>query len=423
MIENTVQSLKMEREQPFCAYVYDLSKLRSHVNKIMTTLPSTCQLFYAVKANSDETLLKTLAPIVRGFEVASLGEIEKVRAVDKKIPILFGGPGKTKEEIEGAIHHGVSFLHVESIYELQMVNHIASEKETTVSILLRVNLRRSVPNAQLKMAGVPTQFGIDEAEIPIAIALAKSLPNIKIHGFHFHAMSNNVDSKTHADFVNHCFDRAETWEGKFDIDISYINVGGGMGINYKELEHQFNWDDFTKRLKKILDKRNHSNWQVFFECGRYITSSCGYYAVEILDIKKNHGHYFCIIRGGSHHFRLPAAWKQNHPFTIIPIENWSYPFKRPEVNETLITVAGELCTPNDVLAKEVFVSRLRVGDILLFSYAGAYGWSISHHDFLSHPHPEQLYIQIESINSSEGKLEETSDDGIHSFVDPLILKG
>ena len=104
-----MQSLRMERENPFCAYLYDLSKLRHHVNRLMTTLPSSCRLFYAIKANSDATLLNTLAPIVHGFEVASLGEIEKVRVVDKKISILFGGPGKTQEEIEGAIHHGVDF--------------------------------------------------------------------------------------------------------------------------------------------------------------------------------------------------------------------------------------------------------------------------------------------------------------------------
>lgn len=414
MIENIVQSLKMEREKPFCAYLYDLPKLRCHVNHLMTTLPSTCHLFYAIKANSDMNLLKALAPIVHGFEVASLGEIEKVRAVDDKIPILFGGPGKTYEEIEGAIHHRVTLLHVESLHELQLVNHIASQKGTTVSILLRVNLRNSVPNAQLKMAGVPTQFGIDETEIPNAVALAKRLQNVKLLGFHFHAMSNNGDSKTHVDFVNHCFELAKTWAIDWDIDISYINVGGGVGINYGQIDNQFNWSDFTERLEKVIEKHNHPNWKVLFECGRYITSSCGYYAVEVLDIKQNHGQYFCVVRGGSHHFRLPAAWKQSHPFTIVPVEEWSYPFARPEITETRITVAGELCTPNDVLAKDILVPHIRVGDILLFSYAGAYGWAISHHDFLSHPHPEHFYIERDFIYDLNAEQDEQIGE-VYSF--------
>ncbi|MGC4376451.1 type III PLP-dependent enzyme [Fictibacillus sp. Mic-4] len=407
MIENIVKSLKQEREQPFCAYIYDMPKLRRHVNKLIESLPSACRLFYAIKANSDETLLKALAPIVHGFEVASLGEIEKVRAVDESIPILFGGPGKTKEEIEGAIDHGVTFLHVESLHELQLVNYIAAQKRTSISILLRVNLRNSVPNAQLKMSGVPSQFGVDEEEVSGAIDLVRCLPNVRLFGFHFHAMSNNLDPAAHVHFIDHCFEKAKIWGKEWDLDLSYINVGGGIGINYQMVEEQFNWDNFILRLEKILEKHSDANWQTIFECGRYIASSCGYYAAEVLDIKQNHGRYFCIIRGGSHHLRLPAAWKQSHPFTIVPIEEWPYPFKRPEVNESTITVAGELCTPNDVLARNVPISRLHVGDILLFSYAGAYGWSISHHDFLTHPHPEHIYLDSEPINEADEKLVES----------------
>ena len=394
-MENTVKTLRMEQEKPFCAYLYDLPKLRNHVNELIRSLPSVSRLFYAIKANSDDTLLRTLAPIVHGFEVASLGEIEKVRAVDKDIPILFGGPGKTQEEIEGAITHKVTLLNVESLHELQLVNYIASQQGANVDILLRVNLRSSVPNARLKMAGVATQFGIDELYIPNAIELAKSLSHITLCGFHFHAMSNNIDAKAHAEFIDRCFDLSKTWGEKFELDISYLNVGGGIGINYQDLENQFNWMDFMNRLNTVLAKHEVADLKVLFECGRYITSSCGYYAAEVLDIKQNHGEYFCVVRGGSHHLRLPAAWKQSHPFTIIPIENWPYPFIRPEINDAVLTVAGELCTPNDILAREVNVPRLRAGDILLFSYVGAYGWAISHHDFLSHPHPDHYYIGVE----------------------------
>ncbi len=411
-MEKIVQSLKKEQEKPFCAYLYHLPKLRQHVNQLTSTLPTKCDLFYAVKANSDFEILKALAPIVHGFEAASLGEIEKIRQVDKTVPILFGGPGKTREEMEGAIHHGVTLLNVESTHELRLLNYIASQKGTNISILLRVNLKHSVPNAKLKMAGVPTQFGIDEQDVPHAIVLAKSLPNIRLHGFHFHAMSNNCDSKTHAEFVDHCFEKAKSWEKEWEINISYLNVGGGIGINYLDLKNQFNWADFTDRLKKVLEKHGDERWKVLFECGRYITSSCGYYAAEILDIKQNHGSHFCIVRGGSHHLRLPAAWKQSHPFTVVPVENWGYPIERPEITNSPITVAGELCTPNDVLARDIQVPRIRVGDILLFSYAGAYGWAISHHDFLSHPHPEHLYLEADDILQGHSEEEKNHIDAL-----------
>ncbi|MGG0178441.1 type III PLP-dependent enzyme [Gottfriedia acidiceleris] len=397
MIANIVQTQSREQDRPFCAYLYDLTKLRNHVNSLMTTLPSSCRLFYAIKANSDEMILKALAPIVNGFEVASLGEIEKVRNIDRNIPILFGGPGKTRHEIEMAIEYGITLLHVESLHELKLVNYIAMQKHVSVSILLRVNLRHSVPSAKLKMAGVPTQFGIDETEIDKAITLIEGLPNLKLQGFHFHAMSNNTDSKSHTSFVDHCYELTKEWSNRWDLDITYVNVGGGIGINYLQLDKQFDWEDFTEQLEKVLEIHNETSWNTLFECGRYLTSSCGYYAAEVLDIKQNHGEYFCILRGGSHHLRLPAAWKQSHPFTVIPVEKWPYSFERTEVIGEKITVAGELCTPNDVLAREVIVSKLRVGDVLLFSYAGAYGWAISHHNFLSHPHPERIYVESDSL--------------------------
>jgi len=114
---------------------------------------------------------------------------------------------------------------------------------------------------------------------------------------------------------------------------------------------------------------------------------------EVLDVKTNHGRCFAVVRGGTHHFRLPASWGHSHPFTVIPVDDWPYPFPRPGVGNTPVTVAGELCSPKDILARAVPVRSLRAGDVVWFHHAGAYGWAISHHDFLSHPHPRQVFLR------------------------------
>jgi diaminopimelate decarboxylase len=119
----------------------------------------------------------------------------------------------------------------------------------------------------------------------------------------------------------------------------------------------------------------------------------GSYATEVLDVKTTHGETFAVIRGGTHHFRLPASWQHSHPFTVLPVDTWSGPRPRPEATATPVTVVGQLCSPKDVLARAVPVERIRAGDVVLFHQAGAYGWSISHHDFLSHPYPRCLYVQ------------------------------
>lgn len=408
-IVNYILSQKQNSPQPFCAYLYDMDQLREHVLKRVQTLPASCRLFYAIKANSDESILRTLAPIVHGFEVASIGEVGKVRAVSSEIPILFGGPGKTDEEIEGAIDHQVSLIHVESVFELQRIASIAAKRGIEVPVLLRVNVCGPLPDATIAMAGRPTQFGIDETEIGEAVRLALALPMVKLEGFHLHSLSNNLNPDQHVRLVEYYCERVTEWINQYELQISFLNAGGGIGVNYQNLQEQFNWDLFVGRLGPMLEEKSPPGITTLFECGRYLAASSGYYATEVLDIKRNHGRNYVIIRGGTHHFRLPVSWQHSHPFQVIPVERWDYPFLRKELRDSEITVAGQLCTPKDVLARDIIVPRVRIGDVLLFQYAGAYGWAISHHDFLSHPHPEHVYLE----QTDEAAVGGNKHDGHH----------
>jgi diaminopimelate decarboxylase len=188
-------------------------------------------------------------------------------------------------------------------------------------------------------------------------------------------------------------DRVLGWEREFGLRCEVVNVGGGIGVNYSDLDVQFDWAGFTRGLRELVDKTFPAYWrEIDFECGRFLVAGCGSYAVEVLDVKRNHGSVYALVRGGTHHFRLPASWQHSHPFTVLPVERWSYSAPRPESRGEPVTVAGELCTPKDVLAHEVAVHRVRAGDVLVFQHAGAYGWEISHQDFLSHPHPEQVFL-------------------------------
>lgn len=389
--ERIVQDKEKDR-RPYSAYLYDLRHLREHVRARMDGLPPQCQFFYAVKANSEQPILRALASITDGFEAASLGEIIKVRAVAPKAPIIFGGPGKTERDIEEGMEHGVRLFHVESELELQRIAYIAQRRGSVASILLRVNLTGPLPAATLTMAGPRTQFGIDERQIPAVLETARRLPNIKLEGFHMHSVSNNLDAGRHLELLGYYCERVQGWIDTFGLELSYLNAGGGIGVNYACLNEQFDWASFISGLAELCEGKLPKGLKLLFECGRYVTASCGYYAAEVLDIKRNHGKNYAILRGGTHHFRLPSSWGHSHPFEIVPIEGWSYPFSRPELIDSDITAAGELCTPKDVLAKEARVARLRVGDIIVFQYAGAYGWAISHHDFLSHPHPLHIYL-------------------------------
>lgn len=379
-------------DTPVCLYAYDLDALAAHVRRIVAALPDRFRMFYAMKANSAAPLLRAIAPLVDGFEVASGGEVLKALAADPSSPVVFGGPAKSPPDIELGLRQGVRRFHAESLLELHRISAAAVRLGRVAEVLLRVNLAGPFPSATLAMAGQPTQFGIDEQLLPEAVTTARSLPGLRLAGFHLHSLSNNLSAEAHLELLELYRRTVARWEREFGLACEVLNAGGGIGVDYADLDHRFDWKAFTRGLTRLVDGFPAHCREIDFECGRYLVARCGSYAAEVLDIKRNHGVNYVVVRGGTHHFRLPSSWQHSHPFTVIPVESWSPACPRPELRGEPVTVVGELCTPKDVLAREVVLDRVRAGDVLAFSHAGAYGWEISHHEFLSHPHPERVFL-------------------------------
>ncbi|ALL79341.1 diaminopimelate decarboxylase (plasmid) [Pseudonocardia sp. EC080610-09] len=377
--------------EPLCLYAYDLAALRTHLGTVVGALPEPCRMYYAVKANSAAPLLAAAADHVHGFEVASGGELAKVRAAAPATPVLMGGPVPTPAEIRAGLAAGVARFHVESLLGLHRVSREAVAAGATAEVLLRVNLAGPFPTATLAMAGRPTQFGVDESDLDAVVTAATTLPGIRLTGFHLHSLSNNLSHTDHLEMLALYRDTVLGWERRHGLRCSVVDVGGGIGVDYSDLDTPFDWDAFTRGLHDWVDTLPPHWTEIDFECGRFLVARCGAYAVEVLDVKRNHGQAYALVRGGTHQFRLPSSWQHSHPFQVVPVERWDSGLPRPELVDEHVTVCGELCTPKDVLAAE-HVARIRPGDVLVFEAAGAYGWEISHHDFLSHGHPEHLWL-------------------------------
>lgn len=398
-VTEAARRARTDADLPLCAYIYDLKALARHAMQVREGLPKECDFFYAIKANSDLPLLATLAPIVDGFEASSGGELAWLRQHFPDSPVIFSGPGKLDTELALAVDHGAT-VHVESLHELERLAVVARRSGRSASILLRVNPPLAeLATSSLVMGGMPTQFGVAIEHLPACLELVRQEQGISLRGFHFHLLSHQLDADRHLALLSAYIRQTLQWCATHDVRIDHVNVGGGIGVNYREPQKQFDWVRFSDGLTKLLAEECLANDarplpRLRFELGRFISAFCGYYATQVLDIKQAGGRSFAVVRGGTHHFRTPYAQGHSHPFRILPVQHWPHAYSRPEIRNCSVTVAGQLCTPKDVLATDVAVDALRAGDLLLFPYAGAYAWHISHHDFLRHPHPQHIYLPV-----------------------------
>ncbi|CAM3525027.1 Orn/DAP/Arg decarboxylase 2 N-terminal domain-containing protein [Stackebrandtia soli] len=278
-------------------------------------------------------------------------------------------------------------INVESVHELRRLDLIARRHHRVAPIALRINRATGTLTGSHRMTGTPTPFGIDESQLSQAIALTTQSPGVRLTGLHLHSVSNNLDAAAHVAFVADSLAYAALIADEHRLTFDTVNVGGGIGVDPTGAA-AFDLDEFSR----LLPEADMSGPRVVYELGRYLTAEIGWYAAEVIDIKHTHDRTFAVLRGGTHHFRLPAAWGYSHPATVIEREDWPYPWPRPELVNATVDVTGELCTPRDVLARGLHVDRLRIGDILVFDRCGAYGWTISHHDFLNHPHPTFIVL-------------------------------
>jgi diaminopimelate decarboxylase len=378
--EQVIRAIRAQ-PRPVCAYVYDAGTVRDRAGAVRASLPERSLLAYAMKANGHADLVRAIVPSVDAVEVASGGELEVATAAGAT-RLFFAGPAKTDAELTLAVRAG-AVVNVESVHELRRLAWLA---DRPVGVALRVNRRHAALPASIAMTGVPTPFGIDESALGAAVEAATG--HVRLAGFHLHAVSNNLDAVAHAAFVRDAVAWALDAASALGVRVSVLNVGGGFGLDYVG-DGAFDLDALAAGLAG-LDLPDTT--RLVFEPGRFLAGPAGWYAAEVLDVKRTHGRWFVVLRGGTHHFRLPASWGYSHPFTVLPVDDWPYPFERPEVRDAPVDVVGELCNPRDVLARQLPVTRVRAGDVLVFGNTGAYGWEVAHRDFLLHPHPARLVL-------------------------------
>jgi diaminopimelate decarboxylase len=341
-------------------YVYDLPGLDAHVRAIRVALGPDVEFFHAVKANPDAGVLRTIASHVDGLEVASAGELAHVRALGAGLPIAFGGPGKTDAELKST----VDLFHVESRYELSRLRDAVA--------LLRVNLPVPDGPAVLRMGGLPSPFGMD----PEDAEQAEAPPSVRVIGVHAHLVSG-----VEADQAAAVAKEVLRWATRVPSQV--VNVGGGMAVDYLNPDARFDWARYGQLLRGLAP----TGTRLRIEPGRAVSAYHGWYVTRVLDVKRSAGSWFAVCAGGTHHLRTPAAKGHSQPLAVLAKGS-----SGPSVDDAPVTFVGQLCTPKDVLARDVVVPHVQVGDVVAFAMAGAYAYNISHTEFLMHPKPAVVHL-------------------------------
>lgn len=351
-------------ETPF--YFYNLDVLNKTLEAIKKAASKEYHIHYALKANPHPTLLQLIKQEGLGADCVSGNEVK--RAVENGFAsdkIVFAGVGKSDKEINYALNHSIFCFNVESIHELQIINQLASNKNTKARIALRINPNVDAYTHKYITTGLEeNKFGINPYEFDAVLDEIKKLNNLEFIGLHFHIGSQINDLTP---FKNLCtrVNEINKWFINKGYLLPHINVGGGLGINYKEPDTQsvVDFESYFNVFKQFLNLKPQQ--QVHFELGRAITGQCGSLISRVLYIKHGITTNFAILDAGMTELIRPALYQAYHK-----IEN----ITASEIKSLVkYDVVGPICESSDCFGKAVELPETNRGDLIAIRSAGAYG--------------------------------------------------
>lgn len=371
-------------------FLYSADLVRQRVAELRAAMPARLALHYAVKANPFTPLLTLMNGLVDGFDIASGGELEIVRAAGiDPTKVSFAGPGKRDRELEAAVAAGVT-LNLESEAEARRALAIGEKLGRTPRLAIRVNPDFDLKGSGMKMGGGAKPFGIDAERVP-ALVRELAASGAEWRGFHIFAGSQALDAAAIAETQGQALDLAARLTEESGVALPHCNLGGGLGIPYFPGDVPLDLSLVGERLGERFEALPGSLAETEFciELGRYLVGEAGVYIARVIDRKESHGEVFLVTDGGLHH-QLAASGnfgtvvRRNYPSAIATR------FAAPVEEEA--SIVGCLCTPLDKLADKGGFPRADVGDLIAVFCAGAYGASASPATFLGQGPAREMLV-------------------------------
>ncbi|MET3133193.1 diaminopimelate decarboxylase [Oxalobacteraceae bacterium GrIS 1.11] len=364
-------------------YAYERRHIRQRVAALRAALPAGVQLHYAMKANPMPALVQLMAGLIDGIDVASGGELKT--ALDTELAparISFAGPGKSDAELACAVAAG-ALINLESEQEMERVALTGERLGLTPRVALRINPDFELKYAGMKMGGGARQFGVDEQRVPAMLRRLGQL-GLDFLGFQIFSGSQNLAAAAIAEAQALSVELALRMAPHAPAPLRLLNIGGGFGVPYFPGERALDLDPLAQGLAGLTERLRLVSPQtrLVLELGRYLVAEAGIYVCRVLERKISRGLVFLITDGGLHHHLAASGnfgqvLRKNYP---VAIGNRML----GDARET-VSVVGPLCTPLDLLADRMEMSRAEVGDLVVVFQSGAYGLTASPGAFLGHP--------------------------------------
>ena len=372
-------------------FAYDRARLDVRLAELRAALPERLHLGYAVKANPMPAVVQHVARQVDWLDVASAHEMQV--ALDTGTPatrVSFAGPGKTTAELVQAVAAGV-LVEVESAGELDRLVRAGDRVGARPRAAVRVNPDFAVRGSGMRMGGGPQQFGIDAEDVPGVLSDAADR-DVDLLGFHVFAGSQNLSADLLVTAYTHTAELLLRLADKATQPVTYLNLGGGLGIPYFDKDEPVDLPRVGAHLAELLAADvvpALPDASVVLELGRHIVGECGVYVSRVVDVKRSRGQRYVVVDGGLHH-HLAASGnfgqviRRNYPLVVgsrlgAEVEDGAH-------------VVGCLCTPLDLLGSDVRLPLVEVGDLVVVFQSGAYGATASPADFLGHPPAREVLV-------------------------------
>ena len=379
-----VDALKIVRKYGTPTYCYSLGQLRNNIRNFQQNFKSVNPLVcFSVKSNSNRKILKEIKKTGMGADVVSKGEmIQALKAGILPKKIVFSGVGKKREELEFAIKKKILLINAESESEIFELERLAKKKRQVVNIGLRLN-----PNIDAKtLKKISTgkhedKFGLTEKSFLKILNKFKNSRFVKIKCLSVHIGSQITDYKPYIKMLN----VLDVIIKKSKYTFDYVDLGGGMGIQYDKKTKVFNYKKYNLIIKKFLRKHGV---KIIFEPGRSIIANSAILFSQIIYIKNTNKKKFIILDAAMNDLMRPALYGAYH--SIVPL------VKTKEKNKKIHDFVGPVCETTDKFLSVKSFQNLKEKDFIAILDVGAYGMSLSS-NYNLRPKPLEVMVEDKSV--------------------------